>query len=71
MWARACSRARSAMDKPFTKTVFSAAGLPQIPYVTVLPWQWDAQRDRVGRAYAHSDSRCSSSRHVPARAPAS
>jgi D-alanine-D-alanine ligase len=35
------------MDKPFTKTVFSAAGLPQIPYVTVLPWQWDGQRDRV------------------------
>ena len=35
------------MDKPFTKTVFSAAGLPQIPYVTVLPWQWDVQRDRV------------------------
>ncbi len=35
------------MDKPFTKTVFSAAGLPQIPYVTVQPWQWKAQRDRV------------------------
>lgn len=35
------------MDKPFTKTVFSAAGLPQIPYVTVLPWQWHGQRDRV------------------------
>lgn len=37
----------AAMDKPFTKTVFSAAGLPQIPYVTVLPWQWKNQRDRV------------------------
>jgi D-alanine-D-alanine ligase len=36
-----------SMDKPFTKTVFSAAGLPQIPYVTVLPWQWKGQRDRV------------------------
>jgi D-alanine-D-alanine ligase len=35
------------MDKPFTKTVFSAAGLPQIPYVTVLPWQWKGERDRV------------------------
>ncbi|MGA8988315.1 D-alanine--D-alanine ligase family protein [Aeromicrobium sp.] len=36
-----------SMDKPFTKTVFSAAGLPQIPYVTVLPWQWSRERDRV------------------------
>jgi len=36
-----------AMDKPFTKTVFAAAGLPQIPYVTVLPGQWEGQRDRV------------------------
>lgn len=36
-----------SMDKPFTKTVFSAAGLPQIPYVTVLPWQWKGERDRV------------------------
>ncbi|AXT84574.1 D-alanine--D-alanine ligase A [Aeromicrobium sp. A1-2] len=36
-----------SMDKPFTKTVFSAAGLPQIPYVTVLPWQWKRERDRV------------------------
>ncbi|MEJ7633217.1 D-alanine--D-alanine ligase family protein [Aeromicrobium sp.] len=35
------------MDKPFTKTVFSAAGLPQIPYVTVLPWEWKGDRDRV------------------------
>jgi D-alanine-D-alanine ligase len=35
------------MDKPFTKTVFSAAGLPQIPHVTILPWQWKNDRDRV------------------------
>jgi len=35
------------MDKPFTKTVFSAAGLPQIPYVTVLPGQWDDDHDRT------------------------
>ncbi len=35
------------MDKPFTKTVFSAAGLPQIPYVTILPGQWDADHDRT------------------------
>lgn len=35
------------MDKPFTKTVFSAAGLPQLPYVTIQPWEWDAKRDRA------------------------
>lgn len=35
------------MDKPFTKTVFSAAGLPQLPYVTIQPWEWDAKRERV------------------------
>lgn len=35
------------MDKPFTKTVFSAAGLPQLPYVTIQPWEWDAKQDRV------------------------
>lgn len=35
------------MDKPFTKTVFSAAGLPQIPYVTVLPGQWEHDRAKV------------------------
>ena len=28
------------MDKPFTKTVFAAAGLPQLPHVTIMPWQW-------------------------------
>jgi D-alanine-D-alanine ligase len=36
-----------SMDKPFTKTVFSAAGLPQIPYVTIRPWEWKQDRDRV------------------------
>ena len=36
-----------AMDKPFTKTVFSAAGLPQVPYVTVRPRDWERDRSRV------------------------
>ncbi|KAA1378505.1 D-alanine--D-alanine ligase family protein [Aeromicrobium fastidiosum] len=36
-----------SMDKPFTKTVFSAAGLPQIPYVTIRPWEWKNDRSRV------------------------
>lgn len=36
-----------SMDKPFTKTVFSAAGLPQIPYVTIRPWEWKQDRSRV------------------------
>ncbi|TCI96758.1 D-alanine--D-alanine ligase [Aeromicrobium sp. IC_218] len=36
-----------AMDKPFTKTVFSAAGLPQLPYVTIAPGAWKTDRDRV------------------------
>lgn len=35
------------MDKPFTKTVFSAAGLPQVPYVTVPAGQWTGDRERV------------------------
>ncbi len=35
------------MDKPFTKTVFAAAGLPQIPYVTILPAQWEREREKV------------------------
>lgn len=35
-----------SMDKPFTKTVFSAAGLPQLPYVTIQPWEWNAYRER-------------------------
>jgi D-alanine-D-alanine ligase len=36
-----------AMDKPFTKTVFSAAGLPQLPYVTIAPGAWKSDRERV------------------------
>ena len=36
-----------AMDKPFTKTVFAASGLPQVPYVTVEPRLWVRDRDRV------------------------
>jgi D-alanine-D-alanine ligase len=36
-----------SMDKPFTKTVFSAAGLPQIPYVTIRAWEWKQDRERV------------------------
>jgi D-alanine-D-alanine ligase len=35
------------MDKPFTKTVFAAAGLPQVPYVTILPAQWETEREKV------------------------
>jgi D-alanine-D-alanine ligase len=34
------------MDKPFTKTVFAAAGLPQLPHVTIMPWQWESERGR-------------------------
>jgi D-alanine-D-alanine ligase len=36
-----------AMDKPFTKMVFAASGLPQIPYVTVLPRDWERDRGRA------------------------
>ncbi len=35
------------MDKPFTKTVFAAAGLPQLPHVTIHPWQWRKDRARA------------------------
>lgn len=35
------------MDKPFTKTVFAAAGLPQIAYVTITDRQWERERPRV------------------------
>ncbi len=35
------------MDKPFTKTVFAAAGIPQVPYVTVSPREWEDDRARV------------------------
>ena len=60
-----------AMDKPFTKTVFAASGLPQIPYVTVQPRRLGA-RPRRGSSPAsrRSACRCSSSRPGPARAPA-
>ena len=55
-----------AMDKPFTKTVFSAAGLPQIPYVTVLPRQWERDRGAsASTASRRSACRCSSSRPGP------
>lgn len=37
----------ASMDKPFTKMVFSAAGLPQLPYVTIQPWEWHANPERV------------------------
>ena len=36
-----------AMDKPFTKTVLSHAGLPQVASVTILPAQWGAEREKV------------------------
>ncbi len=35
------------MDKPFTKTVFAAAGLPQLAHVTIMPWQWKKDRARA------------------------
>jgi len=35
------------MDKPFAKTVFAAGGVPQLPYVTILPWEWKRGRERV------------------------
>ena len=37
----------AGMDKPFTKALFSAGGLPQLPYVTILPGHWDSERDRT------------------------
>lgn len=37
----------SAMDKPFAKTLFANAGLPQLPFVTVLPHQWSKKREKV------------------------
>jgi D-alanine-D-alanine ligase len=36
-----------AMDKPFTKALLASVGLPQVPYVTVTPRQWAAERDRI------------------------
>ena len=35
------------MDKPFAKTVFAAGGVPQLPHVTILPWEWRGDRPRV------------------------
>ncbi|WP_375000239.1 D-alanine--D-alanine ligase family protein [Aeromicrobium sp. CTD01-1L150] len=37
----------AGMDKPFTKSLFSAGGLPQVPHVTILPAQWEHERDRA------------------------
>lgn len=36
-----------AMDKPFTKTVLAAAGLPQVASVTITPHEWQHGRERV------------------------
>lgn len=35
------------MDKSFTKTLFSAAGLPQLHYVVVRAGDWEKRRDRI------------------------
>ena len=35
------------MDKPFAKVVFAAGGVPQLPHVTILPWEWKKDRARV------------------------
>lgn len=32
-----------SMDKQYSKVVFSAGGLPQVPYVTVMPDQWQRE----------------------------
>lgn len=37
----------AGMDKPFTKALFAAGGLPQLPYVTILPGRWDTERGRT------------------------
>ncbi|MEH3034093.1 MAG: D-alanine--D-alanine ligase [Aeromicrobium erythreum] len=37
----------AGMDKPFTKSLFSAGGLPQLPYVTIQPGELERDRDRV------------------------
>ncbi|CAN5178233.1 D-alanine--D-alanine ligase family protein [soil metagenome] len=34
------------MDKPFAKTEFAAAGLPQLPFVTIQARQWPSGRER-------------------------
>lgn len=45
------------MDKPFTKTVFATAGLPQLPHVTVMPWQWSATTSSPTTSSATTSSR--------------
>ena len=35
------------MDKTFTKLIFASAGIPQVPHVTIVPGEWEADRDRV------------------------
>lgn len=36
-----------SMDKHYSKVVFAAGGLPQVQHVTVMPGQWDKERDKV------------------------
>ena len=36
-----------AMDKAMTKALLEAHGLPQLPYLVVLRWQWEAQPEEV------------------------
>lgn len=36
-----------AMDKSFMKTLFSAAGLPQMPYMTIKPGEWERSREKL------------------------
>src|SRR5699024_10396919 len=40
------------MDKPFTKTLFSTAGLPQLPHVTMQPSQWENDWPRTSARIA-------------------
>lgn len=40
------------MDKPFTKTLFSTAGLPQLPHVTMQPGQWENDWNRTSARIA-------------------
>src|SRR5665811_572832 len=41
-----------AMDKQYSKVVFSAGGLPQVQHVTVLPGQWDREPEKAV-SYTH------------------
>ncbi len=36
-----------SMDKQYSKVVFAAGGLPQVPHVCVLPDQWQREPDKV------------------------